>query len=173
MWGSVGLACCWEGSVCTRLGCTELLAGGPCGRSLGRAARPRGQRQGCARCLHSSGGFSRNQRNLEGPAARPPARRPLACLPRPQDSVPGALCCGSCSSCPTSPRTPWPLVLQGRQACRLGRAAGALPRMCVSDCRGPGGRVKLDGLQGAPAGSIGCRPVSARPQAQGMLPSEL
>lgn len=104
---------------------------------------------------------------IEGPAARPPRPGALpACLPRPQDSVGVALCCGACSPRPPSPRTLWPLVLQGRQACRLGRAAGALPRTCVLDCRSPRGGVRLDGLQGAP----GCRPMSARPQALGRCP---
>ena len=163
----MGLASCWEGSTRTLQGRTELPAGGPCGRP--RAGQPGPKASGgdlpdACSLLGASVGTSGT---IEGPASRPPRPGALpACLPCPQDSVGVALCCGSCSPRPPSPRTLWPLVLQGHQACRLRRAAGALPRMCVLDCRSPRGRVRLDGLQGAP----GCRPVSARPQALGHCP---
>lgn len=141
----------------------EVHAEGPWAGQLGPEASGRDVPDACI-LLGASVGTSGTS---EGPAARPPARRPPGLSP----SSPGL-----CPRCPLPwlllltpcllTRTPWPLVLQGRQACKLGRAAGALPRMCVSDCQGPRGRVKLDRLQGAP----GCRPVSARPQAQGCCP---
>ena len=164
--GSVGLASCWEGSVRTHLGFTDLPAGGPHGRPPSRAARPRGQQQGPALACSVLRASIRTRETSEGPALRPPGQAPSPPVSLAPRTVGVALCCGSCSPCPPSPGMPWSLVLWGRQACRLRRAAGALPRRCVPDCRGPWGGVRLDRLQGAP----GCRPLSARPQALGRCP---